>query len=432
MAAQARSGDLFAPKIRDLFFRPGEGGRAVFRPSRYKVAYGGRGSAKSWGFARAILLLGTIRPLRVLCAREVQKSIKQSVHQLLKDQIEALGLGRQYEVLETQIRGANGTQIDFTGLSTHTSDSIKSFEGVDICWVEEAQAVVKRSWDILTPTIRKTGSEIWLSLNPELDTDETYRRFIESPPAGAAVVLVNWRDNPWFTTELEAERQNCLRFDPKSYDNIWEGKPRAAVEGAIYADEIAEAQTAGRVRDVPYDPMLKVHLVFDLGFNDSMAIGMVQRGPSDIRLIDYIEDSHKTLDWYSATLRERRWNWGSLWLPHDGEHKDYKSGKSAQQILQALGWDVQIVPRGSIEDGIKVARMAFPRAYFDREKTERLRECLKRYKRHIAATTDEPSRPVHDEFSHGADMFRYMAQAESMMTNEEWGGALKYPTLNYA
>lgn len=148
----------------------------LFKPARYKVAHGGRGSAKSWGFARALLILAAQKPLRILCTREVQKSIKDSVHRLLSDQIQAMGLGHLYQVLETEIRGANGSLFVFAGLAQHTVESIKSFEGVDIVWVEEAQAVSKRSWDVLIPTIRKPGSEIWISFNPLLETDETYQR----------------------------------------------------------------------------------------------------------------------------------------------------------------------------------------------------------------------------------------------------------------
>ncbi len=144
----------------------------LFYPERYKIAYGGRGSGKSWSFARALLIQGLQSPLRVLCTREIQKSIKDSVHKLLSDQIQLLGLGTLYDVLETTIRSkTNATEFMFSGLSTHTVESIKSFEGCDICWIEEAQTVVKRSWDILTPTIRKDNSEIWVSFNPDLETD---------------------------------------------------------------------------------------------------------------------------------------------------------------------------------------------------------------------------------------------------------------------
>lgn len=389
---------------------------------RYKGAMGGRGSGKSWGFARALLIQGAEKPLRIGCFREVQKSIKDSVHKLLGDQIQALGLSGFYEVLETAIRGKNGTEFLFAGLSSHTVDSIKSYEGLDRAWCEEAHAISKRSWDVLIPTIRKPGSEIWLSFNPELETDETYQRFIVNPPPRCKVVLMNYHDNPWFSEELEAERLHCQATAPKDYDNIWLGKCKPAVSGAIYYDEVAAAEAGGRICNVPYDPLLKVHVVFDLGWNDALTMILVQRGVSDLRVIEYIEDSHKTLDHYSALLKSKGLNWGDLYLPHDGRHKDFKTGKSAQEIMQALGWSVKITPNMSIEDGIRMTRMTFPRVYIDKAKSERLIQCLKRYQRAINQQTQEPMGPLHNEWSHGADAFRYLAINAETMTNETWGG----------
>lgn len=391
----------------------------LFQSARYKVAYGGRGSAKSWSFARALLIHGAEKKQRILCAREVQKSIKQSVHTLLADQIQELGLGGFYEVLETEIRGKNGTEFSFAGLATHTVESIKSFEGVDKVWIEEAQTVSKRSWSILIPTIRKPESEIWVSFNPDLDTDDTYQRFVVNPPEGAVVVKVNYSDNPWFPEVLEKERLHCQRVTPKDYDNIWEGNCKAAIEGAIYADEIRAAQEEGRIRTVPYDPKFKVHVVFDLGWNDAMAVSIVQRSLSEIRILEYIEDNHKTLDYFSSVLKEKRYNWGKVWLPHDGAHKDYKYNRSAQDIMQDLGWKVSIIPRSDIEGGIKTARRTFPRVYFDKDKTPRLIECLKHYRRSVNQTTNEPGAPLHDEYSHGADNFRYLCVSADQMGNED-------------
>ncbi len=398
----------------------------LFAPSRYKVAYGGRGSGKSWGFARALLLQAASKPLRVLCAREIQKSIKQSVHTLLSDQIQALGLGAFYEVLESEIRGKNGSNFSFAGLATNTVESIKSFEGCDIVWVEEAQTVSKKSWDILIPTIRKPNSEIWSSFNPDLDTDDTYQRFVVNTPPDAVVVKMNYSDNAWFPDVLEAERVHCKATNP-DYENIWEGNCKAAKDGAIYANEIREAQESGRVTNVPYDPMLKVHVVMDLGWNDSMSVILVQRGLSDARVIGYIEDDHRTLDSYSSQLKALNYNWGDMYLPHDGQSKDFKYGTSAEEIMRKQGWSVKIIPRADIENGIKIARMNFHRVYFDKGVT-RLLECLKNYRRSINSNTNEPGAPLHDEYSHGADAFRYMSVALDSMKNETWGGALKYDT----
>jgi len=399
---------------------------------RYKVAHGGRGSGKSWSVARMLIAKAASAPVRVLCARETQKSIQESVHKLLKDQIGAMGLDALFEVQETRILGANGSEFSFAGIRQQGVTNLKSFEGVDVCWVEEAQVVTKRSWDVLIPTIRKPGSEIWITFNPELDTDETYARFVLQPPDEALVVACNWSDNPWFPPELDRERLGWLKRDPEGYKTIWDGQCRPAVEGAIYAAEIAALQADGRLCNAPYDPLLKVHTVWDLGWNDSMSILMAQRsGSGEVRVIDYIEDSHRTLDSYVADLKNRPWQWGTDFIPHDGRSRDFKSGKSTEEILQALGRSVVVLGRDDIEEGIRAARMMFPRCWVDR-KAQALINRLKRYRRTQHATTGEFGAPLHDENSHGADCWRYLAMAEPQMSNGDWGGSLKYPKMGYA
>lgn len=390
----------------------------LFKAARYKIAYGGRGGTKSWGFARALLLQGTTKPLRILCAREVQRSIKDSVHKLLKDQIQALNLGLFYTVLETEIRGINGTEFLFVGLSNLTVESIKSYEGVDICWVEEGQSVIKRSWSILIPTIRKAGSEIWVSFNPDLDTDDTYVRFVENTPPNSVVININYADNPWPTKELDQERDHCKAVDPEEYDNVWLGKCRSSVAGAIYRREVA----ALRVQNVPHDPSLRVHCVWDLGFNDQTAIILVQRTATEVRIIDYMEDSYKNMGEWVVELSRKPYNYGTDWLPWDGSEEKYRltdPKTSPEGILKALRRRVQVLDQVDVEIGIKRARMVFPRCYFDREATIRLRECLKRYCRNIPLTTNEPAKPKHDQYSHGADAFRYLAMCVDQMKNDE-------------
>ena len=417
----------------------------LFDPHRYKVARGGRGSGKSWGFARALLINGMNKqPLRVLCAREVQLSIRQSVHKLLKDQIALLGLESFYKIGEARIDGINGTEFSFTGLSTQTVDSIKSYEGTDICWVEEGQVISKRSWDILIPTIRKTGSEIWISYNPDLETDETHQRFTINPPEDCVTVEMNWRDNPWFNDVLNQERLHCQQTAPDDYANIWEGKCRSAVEGAIYHKQIQEAETQGRICNVPYDPMLKVHIVPDLGWEDSLTAALVQRHLSEIRIIEYLEFNHTTLDAYSEELKKRPYNWGRVWLPPaDGFAVNIRSrGKSVADILAALGWDVvpkEEVVELSVDQGIRNARMNFHRIYFDQTKaaaakpiqnppesnvyhTEysyRLVECLRRYRRHINRQTGAAMTPARDAVAHGADTLRYITNNAELIGNDE-------------
>ena len=403
----------------------------LFAKHRYKVAEGGRAGTKSWGYARALLLKGIEKPTRILCAREVQKSIKESVHQLLSDQIASMELHGQYEVLANEIRGNNGTKISFTGLSGQTTASLKSYEGYDICWVEEAQNVTRKSWDILVPTIRKEGSEIWISLNPELDTDETYMRFVANPPKSAKVVHIGWQDNPWFSDVLKEEREELLRAvekglrDQDDYDNIWEGKCKVVIDGAIFAKELIKLKAEKRLMSVPYDPMLKVHTIWDLGWNDSMTILFVQKASSEVRIIDYIEDDHRTIDDYILSqegredLATRKYRWGKDYLPHDGRNRSVLSDKSAEDILKALGRDVEITPEIGIENGIKAARMLLSRTVIDKDKAGALFNRLSRYKRMINKQTMQPGAPLHDENSHGSDGYRYLAVVADQLTNED-------------
>lgn len=393
---------------------------------RYKVARGGRGSAKSWSFARALLTLGASRKIRVLCAREVQKSIKDSVHKLLKDQIEALGLGGFYMVLETEIRGNNGTEFAFSGLANHTVHTIKSFEGVDYCWIEEGQTISKRSWNILIPTIRKDGSEIWISYNPDIETDETHQRFTVNPPQDCINVEMNWRDNPWFNAVLDQERRECQRKQPDDYDNIWEGKCRPAVEGAIYYRELQKAEEEGRICAIPYNPMLKVHVILDLGKGDSLFTSMVQKHLSAVMVIDTIAGTHYSIPSLSDALKEKKYNWGKVWLPHDGFTSTLNSPRSTEQQFKALGWDV--VPQEiiksrqlSVEEGIRNVRTMFSQLYLEKDKAAPLVESVKRYRRHINQSTGAATDPVHDDNSHGADNLRYICcNADDMMNEEDF------------
>src|SRR5713101_8467749 len=158
----------------------------------YKVAYGGRHGLKTRSFATALLTLGANQRLRILCCREIMNSIKDSVHQELKMTTGAMGLGKFYTSLDTEIRGRNGTGFIYSGLAGHSVESLKSYAGVDIVWVEEAQTVKKRSWDILIPTLRAENSEFWISFNPDMDDDDTYTRFLVNPPPGTVSVKMGW------------------------------------------------------------------------------------------------------------------------------------------------------------------------------------------------------------------------------------------------
>ncbi len=196
--------------------------RFLFKPARYKVAYGGRGSIKSWSFARALLIKAAQSPLRVLCAREFQNSIKESVIQLLAEQISLMGLDDYYKVMATEIRGLVGSEFIFSGIRNNVT-KIKSMEGIDICWVEEAEKVSENSWSVLIPTIRKEHSEIWVSFNPAMETDPTHRRFVVNTPPDSVVVTTGWRDNPWLPEVLRMEKDYLAKVDYQAYLHVWEG-----------------------------------------------------------------------------------------------------------------------------------------------------------------------------------------------------------------
>lgn len=384
---------------------------------RYKVAYGGRDSGKSWNMARALLLLGASQPLRIGCFREVQKSIKDSVHQLLCDQIRELGLEPDYEILQNEIRGKRiATSFGFSGLSTQTRDSIKSWEGLDIVWVEEAQTTAKRSWEILIPTIRKAGSEIWVSFNPDMDTDDTYVRFVLHPPPDAKVVHINFNDNPWASKALDAERKHLQATDPEAYAHVYLGVCRPAVEGAIYYKEVSALRSSGRYGNVHYDPMLRVHIVADLGFNDYTSLILFQRLHSEVRIIRYIEDRQRYIPSYSQELQDLKLNYGRLYLPHDGMAK-HLTGSSAQEQFTKLGWNVSIVPNLDIESGIRKAREIFSRVAVDAKNAGELLNRLGRYRRRVNAD-GQASTPLHDDASHGADGFRYLAIIADQTSND--------------
>lgn len=207
--------------------------RPFIQPHRYKVAYGGRGSGKSWSIARLLVEISRRGKYRILCARELQNSISDSVIQLLSDTISRGGYFNEFDIQRTTIINlVTGSEFLFYGIKNNVT-KIKSLEGVDICWVEEAEAVTKESWDVLVPTIRKDGSEIWVSFNPKNILDDTYQRFIVDPPSDCFSVKVNYSDNPYFPAPLKKEKDECKDRDYDLYLHIWEGEPVADSENAV-------------------------------------------------------------------------------------------------------------------------------------------------------------------------------------------------------
>lgn len=391
----------------------------LFQPSRYKVLYGGRGGAKSWGIARALLIKGAGATLRILCAREFQSSIQDSVHRLLSDQIEALGLSSFYNIQKSSIQGSNGTSFSFEGIR-HNVSKIKSYEGADICWVEEADQVSRSSWEVIIPTIRKEGSEIWASLNPQLETDETYKRFITNPPPDAIVRKVNWSDNPWFPEVLRKEMEHLKLTDTDAYLNIWEGHCRVALEGAIYARELRVARESGRITRVPYDPTKPVHTFWDLGWSDLTAIWFAQAVGFEYRIIDFYQDRQKSLNHYIKELQNKEYIYGTDWLPHDAQNSTLAAaGRSIESLMRASGRRVRIIPKLSVEHGINAARTIFPNCWFDEDKCSDGIQALTHYRYEVDPDTKQFSKkPYHDDNSNGADAFRYMALSLKEPKNE--------------
>ena len=402
---EAKAKARFPAKLKCLF---------VPEKARYRVLYGGRGGSKSWNIARALLLKGCEQTIRVLCAREFQTSIKDSVHKLLCDQIFNLGIEAHYEITDRSIRGINGTEFIFVGVKNNTNN-VKSIEGIDICWVEEAQSVSPNSWNVLIPTIRKANSEIWISFNPELPTDETWKRFVISPPENAVVQKINWSDNPWFPEVLDLERRSLQGRDIEAYNNVWEGIPRQTVNGAIFAKEVTMAELEGRICNVPYDATKPVHAVFDLGWADQTACWILQFIGQETRLLRYFEDSQQIISYYMAKLQSFGYLYDTIWLPHDAKAKSLGTGKSIEEIVRATGMKVQILDRVPVADSINAARTIFNKCYFDRQNTEEGLQCLRHYRYDVDPDTKMFSaKPLHDEYSHGADAFRYIG----LMINE--------------
>lgn len=397
----------------------------LFEPARYKIAFGGRGSAKSWSFARALLAQGAAKPLQILCAREVQKSIADSVHRLLGQQIDAMGLNSFYEVQKTAIRGRNGTEITFAGLK-HNVQSLKSIEGTDICWIEEAQTVSKASWQTLIPTIRKPGSEIWVSFNPELDTDETYTRFVRDPPPGAIVKRINHSDNPWFPDVLKDEMELLRDRDYDAYLTIWEGHTRQVLDGAIFANEIRAATAEDRFTRVPYDKAKPVQTFWDLGRADMTSIWFAQQIGFEFRLIDFYQSRGFDLSHYLKLLQDKPYLYSTCYLPHDAKHELLASPRTIAKQVEDAGYRVEVVPVTRKADQINAARTVFPRCYFDADKCADGLNALRRYRYAVNPESGQWSKdPLHDDSSHAADAFLGFAMAMTDGADDGWSKPLK-------
>ena len=399
------------------------------RKARYKGAFGGRGSGKSHFFAEMLVDYCYSHPgTRAVCVRENQKSLKESAKRLIEDKIEKLGLGKAFVIQNEQIRTPGGGVIIFVGMKDHTKESIKSLEGFNICWVEEAQTLSAGSMEMLLPTIRAEGSEIWFSWNPRLKNDpvDAFLRADEPPPE-AIVVKANWDDNPWFPKALEKERIETLRSNPDKYDHIWNGGYETITAGAYYATQIARAYEEERVGRVARDPLLPVRAFWDIGGTgaraDARAIWIAQFVGKEIRILDYRETQGQELGEDIHWLHENGFDKAIMVLPHDGATNDRVYNVSYQSSLHAAGFNVQVVPnqgKGAASKRIEAARRMFPSCWFNQDKVQESGLlALGHYHEKIDPHRMIGLGPEHDWSSHCADAFGLMAISYEKQLEEQ-------------
>ena len=394
----------------------------LLEPSRYKGAYGGRGSGKSHFFAEALIEQSMmVRGNRAVCIREVQRTLKESSKRLIEDKLESMRLGAAdgFKVFNEMIQTPGDGVITFQGMQDHNAESIKSLEGFRVAWCEEAQSLSARSLSLLRPTIRAPDSELWFSWNPRRKTDpvDEMLRGAEMP-TGAIVVKANWSDNPYFPAVLEQERLDCLRLQPDQYDHVWNGGYATVLVGAYYARALAEAQAEGRIGRVAADPLLPIFLFVDIGGTgaraDAFTIWAAQFVGREVRVLDYYEAVGQPLGAHLLWLRERKYtpDRSRIWLPHDGETHDSVFAVSYESALVSAGYDVTVVPnqgRGAAKSRIEAGRRIFPACWFNASTTEAGRDALGWYHEKRDEARNVGLGPEHDWSSHGADGFGLLA-----------------------
>jgi phage terminase large subunit len=387
----------------------------LLHPSRYKGAHGGRGSGKSWFFA-GLLVEDHIRNpgMRSVCIREIQKDLASSAMLVIADTISRYQVPG-FRVLRDQIQCPGNGVILFKGMNDYNADSIKSLEKFDRAWVEEAQTFSESSLKMLRPTIRADNSEIWFSWNPRRRSDPV-DKFLRSipPPEGAVVVQANWRDNPWFTQVLEAERK--LDAGADDYGHIWGGEYVTIFKGAYYAKQLREAKAASRITRLARDPNFQIRAYWDIGGptkkSDAMTIWLAQFVGREIRYLAYCEGIGQPLGYYFTWLRDMGADRCECIFPHDGVtvHADNPTGKSVEAQATEAGFKARTVPNqgpGAALQRVNAARRLFPRMVFDEKGCEAGLEALGAYAPNIVKREGEERDmgPDHNWASHGSDSF---------------------------
>jgi phage terminase large subunit len=393
----------------------------LLHPARNKAAFGGRGSGKSHFFAGLLVEEAIRHPgLRAVCIREVQKSLKESAKKLIEDKIQAMGVGPMFEVLNDHIKTPGGGVVTFVGMQDHTAESIKSLEGFNRAWVEEAQTLSGQSLALLRPTIRAEGSELWFSWNPRRKNDPVDKMFRGGSPTDAVLVKANWDSNPWFPKVLEQERKDCLATNPEQYDHIWEGGYISVADGAYFARHLAEAKAEGRIGNVAADPLMQIRLFADIGGTgaraDSFVFWAAQFVGREIRVLDYYESQGQPLAAHVDWLQSRGYTpeRAQIWLPHDGSTQDKVYDVSYESAFRGAGYRVTVIPnqgKGAASKRIEEARRLFPSIWFNADTTEAGREALGWYHEKRDEARSVGLGPDHDWSSHGADAFGLMCVA---------------------
>ena len=377
----------------------------------FYVYHGGRGGGKSWEIADYLLIEGAQRKHRILCCREIQKSIKQSVHKLLSDRIATLGLSSFYQILDTEIRGLNGTEFSFSGLQNHTVDSVKSFEGATITWIEEAQTVSAYSLQILIPTVVRTKNcMIIMSMNPKLPGDAVYADYVVVDRDDTIAVQINYDENRNCPAELIALAEQMKAEDYDQYEHIYLGKPKEIADGAIYKAEFEQIKRENRICKVPHDPNLPVYTSWDLGILDPTAIWFFQIYGKEKRAIDHYEANNEPLSHYARILDEKKQQYGYNYVkhfaPHDIAARDLSSGVSREQTMATLGYRMTKGARLGVEDRIEATRQFLKNCWFDAEKCKHGIRALQNYRREFNDKLEQfKATPVHDWASHSSDAF---------------------------
>jgi phage terminase large subunit len=384
--------------------------KPLLAPARYKGAHGGRGGAKSHFFAEQLVKRAYLKPVRAVCIREVQNSLRDSVRQLLIDKIAKFGLEAEFEVLDAEIRGKNGALIIFRGMQHYNAETIKSLEGFDIAWVEEAQTFSFTSLQMLRPTMRKDGSELWFSWNPRTKRDAVDHFLRVEKPPNSIVVAVNWSDNPWFPKVLREEMEHDYKADALTADHVWGGAYRVLTKGSYYGALLAQARLDKRITRVPYEPRVPVFTSWDLGMQG--CLWFIQHVGLERRVIEFHQAEGKGLDYFGAYVKNKNWAYGGHYLPHDIEAREISSGERAR--LETLRkyeiGPLKVVPAESVDEGIEAVRSILPQCWFDEEKCEAGLEALAQYE---AEWVEDHGvfkpRPLHNWASHPSDALRMYA-----------------------